>query len=215
MYFLTNKIVFPPVSEALEDGLLAIGGDLSISRLELAYNSGIFPWFSEEDPIIWYAPPQRMVLFPHRLKVTKSMKKIIDRGQFTVTKNNAFKDVITNCATIQRKDQDGTWITSEMITAYLELHEKGLADSIEVWENNSLVGGLYGINLKHKKIFCGESMFSKVSNASKVAFISLVDQLSSENYKLIDCQLYTKHLASLGAEEIPRSVFMEYLNEDR
>lgn len=209
MYLLSNEIVFPPVEYANEDGILAIGGDLSAERLMLAYNSGIFPWFSEGEPIIWYSPKKRMVLFPSKLKVSKSMKQILKKDKFQITFNQNFEEVIHQCKTIARNDGLGTWITNEMEQAYIKLHKKGFAKSVEVWQNNSLVGGLYGIDLG--TVFCGESMFSKVSNTSKLAFIHLVNKMKNENYKLIDCQVYNAHLASLGAEEIPRQEFLRYL----
>lgn len=211
MYLLSKDLVFPPVNLANEDGLLAIGGDLSAERLTLAYKSGIFPWYNQGEPIIWYSPNPRMVLFPKNLKISKSMKKIIRKKQFRVTFNQNFPAVISNCKNSYREGQGGTWITNEMQQAYLNLHKLGLAKSVEVWDGNELVGGLYGIDLGH--IFCGESMFSKVSNASKLAFIFLVQQLEKENYKLIDCQVYNEHLESLGAEEIYRAEFLTYLKK--
>lgn len=209
MHFLTDKIWFPPVEEANADGLLAIGGDLTSERLELAYRSGIFPWFSEGDPIIWYSPNPRMVLFPEKLKISKSMRQIIRKGVYTVTFNTDFKNVISNCKTMERSGQPGTWITDEMQNAYIKLHQLGLAKSVEVWHYEELVGGLYGIDLG--TVFCGESMFSKVSNTSKMAFIYLVEKLRKEQYVLLDCQMYNEHLASLGAEEISRKEFLNYI----
>ena len=209
MHFLTDEIWFPPVEQASPEGILAIGGDLSAERLELAYRSGIFPWFSEGDPIIWYSPDPRMVLFPKHLKVSKSMRQIIRKGEFTITFNQNFKEVIANCKNAYRKDQGGTWITDEMQQAYIKLHTLGLAKSVEVWRDAALVGGLYGIDLG--TVFCGESMFSKVSNASKLAFIYLVEKLKKEECKLVDCQVYNDHLASLGAEEITRKEFLKYI----
>jgi len=209
MVFLSDELSFPPVNSASPEGILAFGGDLSVERLLLAYRSGIFPWYNEGEPIIWYSPDLRMVLFPNRLKVSKSMRNLIRKGEFKVTFNKCFKDVIANCKTIYRKDQGGTWITEEMQQAYLKLHELGIAKSVEVWLDNELVGGLYGIDLG--TVFCGESMFSKISNASKIAFIYLVEKLKKENYKLLDCQVYNKHLESLGAEEILREEFLKYL----
>ena len=210
MYLLSNNLVFPPVNLANEDGILAIGGDLSVDRLLLAYKSGIFPWYNPGEPIIWYSPDPRMVLFPKDLKISKSMRQVIKKGEFKITYNKNFKEVISNCKTIERNDQGGTWITDEMQQAYIELHKKGIAKSVEVWRENELVGGLYGVDLG--TIFCGESMFSKVSNTSKLAFIYLVQKLQKENYKLIDCQVYNNHLASVGAEEISREAFLKYLN---
>lgn len=212
MYYLSPALFFPPVSEANKDGILAIGGDLTPARLQLAYKSGIFPWFEDGEPIIWWSPNPRMVLFLDELIVSKSMRNILNRNIFKITFNQNFRDVISNCQNIKREGQNGTWITNDMIEAYCELHQLGIAKSIEVWQNDILVGGLYGINLGH--VFCGESMFSKVSNASKVAFIALVNQLKKENYKLLDCQVYNPHLESLGCREINRIDFMEILNSN-
>ncbi|POY40314.1 leucyl/phenylalanyl-tRNA--protein transferase [Flavobacterium alvei] len=209
MYLLTQELFFPPVSEANDDGILAIGGDLSPKRLLLAYQSGIFPWFEDDEPIIWWSPNPRMVLFLDELVVSKSMRNILNRNIFKVTFNQNFRAVISNCQNIKRNGQNGTWITNDMIEGYCKLNEMGIAKSVEVWQNEELVGGLYGIDLGH--IFCGESMFSKVSNASKVAFIALVDQLKANNYKLLDCQVYNEHLESLGCREIDRIDFMKIL----
>lgn len=208
MYFLDHKIQFPHPSEASSDGLLAVGGDLSIERLILAYENGIFPWFEEEGPILWWSPDPRFVLFPSELKVSKSMKALIKKDRFKITENSAFEDVIKNCATVKRVDQKGTWITQEMIDAYTELFHLGYAKSIEVWNNNQLVGGLYGVDLGNK-VFAGESMFSKVSNASKLAFIHLVKK---NTYSLIDCQLHTNHLESLGGREVSRDEFLKIIS---
>lgn len=211
MYFLSKELFFPPVSEANPDGILAIGGDLSPERLILAYKSGIFPWFEEGEPIYWWSPNPRMVLFLDELVVSKSMRNILNRNIFTVTSNQNFREVISNCQKIKRDGQNGTWITNDMIEAYCKLNELGIAKSVEVWQNNELVGGLYGIDLGH--VFCGESMFSKVSNASKVAFMTLVNQLKKDNYKVLDCQVYNEHLESLGCREIDRTDFMELLEK--
>jgi leucyl/phenylalanyl-tRNA--protein transferase len=204
-----KKIDFPEIENANEDGVLALGGDLSAERLIHAYRSGIFPWFSEGEPIVWYCPNPRMVLFFEKLKISKSLRKIIRDQEFTITFNQNFEEVIFNCKSIQRGDNLGTWITKEMEEAYLKLYKKGMAKSVEVWQSGQLVGGLYGVDLG--SIFCGESMFSKVSNASKVAFVYLVNKLKSEEYRLLDCQVYNNHLASLGAEEISREDFLELL----
>lgn len=209
MYFLSDNIWFPPISTASPEGVLAIGGDLSVKRLLLAYKNGIFPWYNEGEPIIWYSPNPRMVLFFDQLRVSKSMRQMLRKELFTVTFNTHFKEVIFNCKTVARKNQGGTWITTEMQQAYLNLHKQGIAKSVEVWQDKKLVGGLYGIDLG--TVFTGESMFSKVSNASKVAFIYLAQKLQKEKYKLLDCQLYTDHLASLGAKEISRTEFLKYL----
>lgn len=213
MHILGKKILFPPVETADENGLLAIGGDLSPERLILAYKSGIFPWFNEGEPVIWYSPPERMVLFPKDLKVSKSMEKVLKSANFRISFNEHFAEVIHHCKTIDRPGQQGTWITREMQKAYIALHELGYAKSVEVWQEDRLVGGLYGIDLGH--IFTGESMFSLVSNASKVAFIYLNQILKEHNYLLLDCQVYNEHLASLGAVEISRDVFMQYLIQEK
>ncbi|MDP2068734.1 MAG: leucyl/phenylalanyl-tRNA--protein transferase [Lutibacter sp.] len=209
MYLLSKDLVFPSVNLADKNGLLAIGGDLSAERLLLAYKSGIFPWYNPREPIIWYSPDPRMVLFPKNLKISKSMKQIIRKNQFRATFNQNFSEVISNCKNSYREGQGGTWITDEMEQAYINLHQLGVAKSVEVWEGDELVGGLYGIDLGH--VFCGESMFSKVSNASKFAFVYLVQKLEKEHYTLIDCQVYNAHLASLGADEISREIFLTYL----
>ena len=207
MVFLTEEIKFPDVSEASPEGLLAIGGDLSVERLLLAYRSGIFPWYENDQPILWWSPDPRFVLFPNKLKVSKSMKQLLKKETFKITYNNCFERVIIECAQIKREGQKGTWITPEMKGSYVKLHELGYATSVEVWQGNDLVGGLYGIDLGNG-IFCGESMFSKVSNASKYGFITFIQD---SNFKLIDCQVYTEHLASLGAEEVDREKFLSYL----
>ncbi|WP_296684695.1 leucyl/phenylalanyl-tRNA--protein transferase [Flavobacterium sp.] len=209
MHYLTKDLVFPPVSKASEDGFLAIGGDLSPERLILAYKSGIFPWFEEGDPILWWSPNPRMVLFFEDLVVSKSMRNILNRDTFKVTFNQDFRGVISNCQKIKREGQHGTWITNEMIEAYCKLNELGIAKSVEVWQEGELVGGLYGVDLG--TIFCGESMFSKVTNASKVAFIHWSRHLEANNYKLLDCQIYNPHLESLGCREIARDHFIEIL----
>ena len=208
MYWLGQDLIFPDYSEVSEEGILAIGGDLSPESILLAYKKGIFPWFNEDEPILWWFPQDRFVLFPENLYVSKSMKKVFRTKQFTFTENKAFREVILNCSEVPRKDQDGTWITNEMIEAYCKLHEMGYAKSIEVWQDNELVGGFYGIDMGH--IFCGESMFAKVSNASKAGFIQFVAKYHKK-YELIDCQVYTDHLASLGAIEIPSEIFLNYL----
>lgn len=209
MYFLSRELFFPSVNQASPEGIVAIGGDLSSERLLLAYRSGIFPWFEDDEPILWWSPPERMVLFFEDLKISKSMRNIINRNTFKITFNTAFREVITNCRNIKRDGQPGTWITDEMVEAYCRLHELGNAKSVEVWQDDILVGGLYGVDLGH--IFCGESMFSKVSNASKIAFIALAKHLEKENYKLLDCQVHNDHLESLGATEILREDFLAIL----
>ena len=207
--FLSDMLVFPDVEQANEEGLLAVGGDLSPERLLLAYQNGIFPWFNEDSLILWWSPDPRMVLFPRNIKISKSMRKVLRDQRFRLTTNTCFETVMEHCSTVKREGQDGTWITDEMRKAYLSLHDLGFAKSYEVWEDDNLVGGLYGIDLG--TIFCGESMFSLKDNASKFAFIKLAVELEEKNYQLIDCQLYTEHLASLGAVEIPRREFIQFL----
>lgn len=204
---LNENLWFPPVSEALGDGLLAIGGDLKPERLILAYKNGIFPWYDGDLPL-WWNPNPRFVLFPEELVVSKSMKNTINQQKFVFTINQAFEEVIDNCKKIERKNQDGTWINEDVKTAYIQLHKMGYAHSAETWLNNQLVGGLYGI--KMGKIFFGESMFAKESNASKFALIHYVQQLQTEGIALIDCQVYTEHLESLGAKMIMRTVYAAY-----
>lgn len=205
MFLLNNDLVFPAVEMADKDGLLAIGGDLSSERLLLAYRSGIFPWYNEDEPICWWSPDPRFVLYPPELKVSSSMKTVLHNGKFRFTVNRAFTQVIQNCKTITRKGQDGTWISPAVQKAYTRLYEQGFAHSAEAWMDGKLVGGLYGIKLGN--IFFGESMFAKEKNASKFAFIKYVLQLQKENIQLIDCQVYTEHLESLGARMISRELF--------
>ena len=212
MFLLNNDLVFPPVEMADEDGLLAIGGDLGIERLLLAYHHGIFPWYNENDPICWWCPDPRFVLYPGELKTSRSMKAVLNSDRFEFSTNKAFKEVIKNCKTITRKGQDGTWISPAVQKAYTLLHEKGYAHSAEAWRDKKLAGGLYGIRLGN--IFFGESMFSRESNASKFAFIRCVEQLRQEGVVLIDCQVYTAHLESLGARMIGRDLFMKILAEN-
>jgi len=207
MHALNQNITFPNVTQADEEGLLAIGGDLSTERLLLAYRSGIFPWFNEDEIILWWSPDPRFVLFPSELKVSKSMKQFLRNCDYEVTVNKDFKSVITECAKAKREGQSGTWITKNMIDSYCKLHELGYAKSVEVWKEKELVGGLYGIDLNNG-VFCGESMFAKQSNASKAAFITFIQ---NTDYKLIDCQVYTNHLESLGAKDILRDEFIKYL----
>jgi leucyl/phenylalanyl-tRNA--protein transferase len=207
IFRLTEGVIaFPDPALAEEDGLLAVGGDLCEERLLLAYSQGIFPWFSNEDPILWYAPHERCVIFPSKIKVSKSMWQVLKKGHFQVTANTAFAEVIRSCAAITRKDQEGTWITDEMQEAYINLHHKGIAHSIEVWSQGVLAGGLYGLSVNN--VFCGESMFSRQSNASKTALIWLCRE---GGYRLIDCQMPNKHLMSLGAELITREKYLSLL----
>lgn len=205
--------VFPPVEHALRepDGLLAIGGDLAPERILSAYRHGIFPWFSPGQPILWWSPDPRAVLLPEKLKVSRSLRKTINKGSFQVTFDTAFEQVIRACATTPRRGQPGTWITGEMQQAYIHLHHMGHAHSVESWSGDELVGGLYGLRLG--RVFYGESMFSRRTDASKVAFVHLVRKLQEEGVMLIDCQVTTDHLLSLGAEEIPRRRFVELLRE--
>ena len=209
IFALDENLYFPDPAFAEKDGLLAVGGDLSTERLLLAYRSGIFPWFDGDLPL-WWSPDPRFVLFPAELKVSTSMKSLLKRKAFDFTINQAFEEVIANCKTVRRDGQAGTWITEEMQDAYIELHKQGFAISAEAWKNGELVGGLYGIRMGN--LFFGESMFSHQSNASKYAFISLVEQLKSEGIEMIDCQVYTAHLESLGARMIPRKEFLQKIH---
>ena len=212
MILLTDDIIFPPVEMADAEGLLAVGGNLSSERLLLAYRSGIFPWYNEGEPILWWSPDPRMVLSPAELKVSKSMQTVLNNGKFRFTINRSFTQVMQHCKSTFRKQQEGTWISPAMQDAYTELHQLGHAHSAEAWLNGELVGGLYGIRVG--KVFCGESMFSSVSNASKFAFIKYVQQLQKEGVVLIDCQVYTPHLASLGASLVERKKFIALLHEN-
>lgn len=200
---------FPPVTEASYEGILAVGGDLSAERLLLAYRNGIFPWFDDDEPILWWSPSERMVVNPQDYKIAKSLRNILNRNIFKVTFNQNFFEVIRNCKSAKRSGQEGTWITDAMLEAYEKLHELGFAKSVEVWQNDELVGGLYGVDLG--KVFCGESMFSKVPNASKIAFVTLILKLKEENYQLLDCQVHNDHLEKLGAFEISRDSYMKIL----
>jgi len=209
IFRLDERLLFPDPALAEDDGLLAIGGDLCTERLLLAYQSGIFPWYSDDTPIMWYAPHERFVLYPAKLKVSKSMRQVLRSGKFTITTNRCFSDVIEACSAVEREGQDGTWITADMKAAYKKLHAEGHAHSVEVWEQDKLVGGFYGVQVGG--VFCGESMFSLVSNASKTALVWLC---SSGLYRLIDCQVYTKHLASMWAGMIGREEYMLLLAAD-
>ena len=207
VFRLDKRLLFPDTILAEEDGLLAIGGDLSTDRLLLAYQSGIFPWYSDDTPILWYSPHERFVLFPEELRVSKSMRQVLRSGRFKVTIDQCFDSVIGACSKVSRDGQDGTWITADMRKAYTRLHHEGHAHSVEVWEQDQLVGGLYGVQVG--SVFCGESMFALVSNASKIALISLC---KSGNYTLIDCQVHTGHLESMGAKMISREEYMVILS---
>ena len=211
LYALDQNLWFPPVDEAMEDGLLAMGGDVSVDRLLLAYQNGIFPWYDGEIPL-WWSPDPRFVLYPEELNVSKSMKALIRKKAFRFTINTAFSTVIRSCKELQRKGQEGTWITDDLETSLNKLHKLGFAHSAETWYHHQLVGGLYGIRMG--KLFFGESMFSKETNASKFAFIQYVNYLQSQQVSLIDCQVYTAHLESLGARMIPREVFMQALKKN-
>ena len=208
MIFQLDKhdIRFPDPALAEPDGLLAIGGDLRPERLMEAYGQGIFPWYSDETPILWYSPHERFVLFPEELNISKSLRQVLRSGRFGVTYDQAFADVIAACAVQPRRGQQGTWITADMQEAYIGLHNLGKAHSVETWYDGQLAGGLYGVSVG--QVFCGESMFSRKANASKVALASLCQ---SNAYALIDCQVYTAHLASLGARMIPREVYRRYI----
>ncbi|MEZ4827455.1 MAG: leucyl/phenylalanyl-tRNA--protein transferase [Bacteroidia bacterium] len=209
VYGLNDELLFPPPYLAEPDGILAIGGDLSPQRLILAYSMGIFPWFSEEDPILWWSPDPRMVLYPSDLIISRSMRPVFNQQRFSFSLDTRFEEVIAACRKAPRKGQRGTWITDEMLEAYCVLHELGFAHSVEVWEEENLVAGLYGVSLG--SAFFGESMFTRVSNGSKAGFIFLVKELEKRKFDLIDCQVYTSHLESLGASEIPRKKFLKDL----
>ncbi len=210
VYQLDNDLWFPHPSLAdAETGLLAVGGDLSRERLLLAYSNGIFPWYEEQGEVFWFSPQERMVMFPSELKISKSMKALLNKNAFEVTFNRDFQTVIEHCAKVKREGQKDTWISENFVDAYCHMHELGFAHSVEVWQNGNLVGGLYGMILG--KVFFGESMFSNVSNASKYGFIKLVEHLQNQHFQLIDCQVYTPHLASLGAKLISGEKFQELL----
>ena len=209
MHQLSSEHIFPSALSANNDGIVAIGGDLDPKRIFQAYKQGIFPWFESDDYLVWWSPDPRMVLFPAKLKISKSTKKILKDGSFNVTFNQSFDQVVECCASVKRFGQNGTWITEGLKKAYNLLHKEGHAFSVEVWKDFELVGGLYGIDLGD--VFCGESMFSKENNASKIGFIHLIKELTKNGYKLIDCQVPSAHLKSLGAEEISREQFLNFL----
>lgn len=209
IFYLNEENVFPPVSFAQKNGILAIGGDLSPARLIAAYEKGIFPWYSQGDPIIWWSPDPRFVIFPEKIKISRSMKQEIRKGTFKITADRAFDQVIKACRN-PRKHESGTWITDDIVKGYTELHKLGYAHSIEAWKDEKLTGGLYGVSLG--RCFFGESMFYTEPNSSKAAFITLAEKLASLNFDIIDCQVYTAHLESLGAVEIPREEFIAILN---
>jgi len=213
VFWLTDELAFPNPRFTGEEGILAVGGDLSIERLLIAYKIGLFPWFNPEDPILWWCPDPRFVVFPNEIKVSKSMRPYFNQKKYTVTFDTAFKEVILGCQKTPRKGQTGdTWLTNEMMASYVKLHEIGLCHSVEVWKGSELVGGLYGISLG--KCFFGESMFSWASNASKVGFITLVRELEKKNFWLVDCQQGTDHLISLGARGISRDIFLDLMSKN-
>lgn len=211
VYLLSEDIIFPPPQLAPHEGLLAVGGDLSQERLVLAYRMGIFPWYSENEPIMWWSPDPRLVLYPSELRISKSLQKTIKKGLFTLTMDQDFEMVINACAQSRTRADEGTWIVEEMIAAYSKLHEAGLAHSVEAWQDGQLVGGLYGVSMG--RCFFGESMFKRVSNASKVAFVALVEHLQASKFDLIDCQVTTAHLLSFGAREISRAQYLKELEK--
>lgn len=211
IYRLPEEIAFPNPELSEEDGLLAVGGDLSMERLLLAYSNGIFPWYNPGEEILWWCPKPRFILIPEEIKISKSMRKIIKKNKFKVTFNNDFESVISNCKGIREESHEGTWITDEMKEAYINLHNHGYALSVETYENDELVGGLYGVIIG--KCYFGESMFSKVSNASKIALITLAERLKELNFEFIDCQVYTEHLESMGAKMVPWKQFKNLLHK--
>jgi leucyl/phenylalanyl-tRNA--protein transferase len=211
VFRLNNELVFPSPELAREDGILAIDGDLSPDRILLAYSNAIFPWYSKGEPIVWWSPDPRFVLFPQKIKISYSLKKEIKRNKFEITYDKDFRAVITNCQQSPRKNQNGTWITNEMLEAYCKLNQYGYAHSIEAWFEGTLAGGFYGVSLG--RCFMGESMFTKIPNASKVAFATLVSDLIKNNFYIIDSQVYTEHMNNFGAENIPRSEYLKILSE--
>ena len=211
VFRLTESLAFPPPHYAEPDGLLAIGGDLSPKRLLLAYGLGIFPWYSETTPLLWWSPNPRLVLFPDEFKISASLRRVLKKKVFTVTTDKCFREVMEQCAGVPRRFGEGTWITAEMLEAYCELHRIGYAHSVETWQAGELVGGLYGVALG--RVFFGESMFMRKTDASKVALVYLMNLLRRLGFELVDCQVTTAHLQSLGAREIPRKEFLDLLAE--
>jgi leucyl/phenylalanyl-tRNA--protein transferase len=211
VFRLTEDLAFPPSELAEDDGLLAVGGDLSVDRLILGYSMGIFPWYSDGYPILWWSPDPRLILIPQELKVSRSLRQTIKKDIYTITMDKAFEQVISNCADIRRGEDDGTWITSEMKEAYIQLHNAGYAHSVEAWNADELAGGLYGVILG--RAFFGESMFAKKNDASKVAFVKFAEFLIKRGFELIDCQVTTRHLMNFGAREVPRTEFLEMLTK--
>ena len=210
MYHLSEELRFPSPHLATKEGIVAVGGDLRPERVLLAYRSGIFPWFEQDEFLIWWSPDPRMVLFPDELRISKSMRSLLRKHPYEITFNKAFNQVVKSCAGVKRFGQTGTWITPGLMEVYGVLHEQGHAHSVEVWDGAELVGGLYGVDIGD--VFCGESMFSKASNSSKLALIYLARELKKNKYKLIDCQVPTAHLASMGAAPISRKEFLSYLD---
>lgn len=213
MYWLTEELTFPHPKYASSEGLLAAGGDLSPQRILFAYENGIFPWYNEGEPILWWSPNPRFVLYPSEIKVSKSMRQVFRKKSFRLSFDQAFEQVIEACAVIPREGQEGTWLTEEMKAAYIHLHHLGFAHSLETWQGEQLVGGLYGLSLGN--CFFGESMFAKVSNASKAALIVLAKTLEEKGFKMIDCQSETKHLRTMGAKFIDQATFLRYLEENK
>ena len=209
MQQLGNDYKFPSPQSATKEGIVAVGGDLNPLRILEAYKNGIFPWFESDDDLLWWSPDPRMILYPEKIKVSKSLKSFIKKTTLKVTFNNDFEEVINSCSNIKRLGQKGTWITPGLKKSFIKLHEMGLAISVEVWNNSEIVGGLYGLDLGD--IFCGESMFSKSTNASKLALVSLSLELKKNSYRFIDCQVPSQHLKSMGAEEISRDEFLKIL----
>ena len=211
VFLLSDKIEFPPPHLASGHGLLAVGGDLSQKRLLLSYRMGIFPWFSNDEPIMWWSPDPRLVLYPREIKISKTLKKIIRKNVFKVTMDLAFRDVVHHCADVRLKKDEGTWIVKDMMDAYCRLHESGFAHSVEAWHQGELVGGLYGVSLG--RCFFGESMFTRISNASNVALVKLVEYLNTLSFDMIDCQITTDHLIRFGAREVSRARFLAQLKK--
>lgn len=209
VFLLSEKIAFPPPTLADKDGLLAVGGDLSLERLLLAYRSGIFPWYTEGQPVLWWSPDPRLVLCPSEVRISRTLKKVIRKGRFRVSLDTAFERIIRECASVRLEKNEGTWLTGEMIDAYCGLHAAGLAHSIEVWLDDALAGGLYGVSLG--RCFFGESMFTRITNGSKIALVALAKHLEAASFDMIDCQLTTEHLCRLGAREISRRSFLRQL----
>jgi leucyl/phenylalanyl-tRNA--protein transferase len=211
VFQLSEELVFPSPHLASKEGLLAVGGDLSPERLLLAYHLGIFPWYSEKEPILWWSPDPRLVLYPEDFRMPRSLKKAVRKAVFQVTMDQAFRQVMVECARVRLENKQGTWIVDEMIDAYSKLHDAGFAHSVEAWANGRLAGGLYGVSLG--KCFFGESMFTRVSNASKVALAALVEKLKALQFAVIDCQVPTAHLIRFGARKIPRSHYLDELQK--